>query len=137
MKDEAYYLGKLKKMAEEFNKFYLTKEWGRANWIYIKAHVVATFLELPQDEMRQLFGQQEDDGIDDPAPSDEDFKWNRVRKVGWHCCVKQHRTYQDIANRRMGRSDDVQWYSDPEYCELKCRKQVTAQDVRYMQQLAE
>lgn len=137
MKNESYYMDKLKAMAEEFNRLYLTKEWGRANWIYIKAHVVAIFLELPQDDLRLLFGQQEDDGTDDPAPSDELFNWDKVRKVGWHCCIKQHKTYQDVSNRRLGIPDDVQWYSDPEYCELKCRKQVTAQDVQYMQTLLE
>ena len=114
-----YHMGRLARMAEDFEKLYNKKEYGRAHWILLKAEVIASYLELPTKMMSLLFGQWEDDGKEDVEHPQELFNQRHAEKVDWHCCVKAHQTYQDIANRRNG--VPLQYYSDPEYCSLKCR----------------
>lgn len=115
-----YYMDKLRGMAEQFNEMYGRKEWGRANWILLQAEVIARFLELPQEIRSELFGQWPDDGDPDTVPPKGLFCRDKAREVGWHCCVRQHKTYQDIDCRSKG-IPLPEYYSDDDYCALQCQ----------------
>lgn len=112
------HMSRLSGMAEEFERAYKSGEYGMAHWILLKAEVIADYLKLPGQQMSQLFGQWEEDDEKTDHPK-ELFSIERARKVDWHCCVKAHQTYQDIACRRNG--TPVSFYSEPEYCSIKCR----------------
>lgn len=114
----SYHMEQLTQMAGEFEALYRAGEYGRAHWILIKAEVIANYLRLPARLMSELFGQwaDEEDVAEHP---DELFNIEKAAKVNWHCCVKAHQTYQDIACRIHG--VPVQYYSEPEYCAIKCR----------------
>lgn len=118
MKDTHYFVDKLMRMAAQFDVLYENKEYTRAAYVYRKASIIAVFLELPERQMSELFGYYPDDGNPESVPPEGLFKIERVRRVNWECCVRQHKTYQDEACRRTG--EPQRFYSDAEYCSLKC-----------------
>ena len=113
-----HHVDELMKMANEFNRLFDRKEYGRAHWVLLKAQVIAGYLKLPPQTMSELFGYWPDDGNDETVPPPGLFDREKAKKVDWHCCVRAHKTYQDIANRKNG--VPLQYYSDAEYCSLKC-----------------
>lgn len=114
------HMDELTKMANEFNKLFDRKEFERARWILLKAQIVAEYLKLPKQALSELFGYWPDDGDNKTVPPPGLFDREMARKVDWYCCVKQHKSYQDIANRKNG--VPPQYYSDTEYCSIKCHQ---------------
>lgn len=114
------HMDQLGKMANEFNRLFDRKEFYRAHWVYLKAQIVAEYLQLPQQKLSELFGYWPDDGDDETVPPPGLFNRELAAKADWYCCVRQHKSYQDIANRKNG--VPPQYYSDAEYCSLKCHQ---------------
>lgn len=85
---------KLHEYAEQFKSCYLRKEWARAKFLYFRAQTVATFLELPEVELAELFGNR---------PYKEDweelqpglFPEDEVERVSWEC-VRINETYDEL-----------------------------------------
>lgn len=119
-KELSHHVDELTKMADEFNELFDQKEYGRAHWILLKARVIADYLKLPVEIMSELFGYWPDDGNKETVPPQGLFNREKAMKVDWNCCVQQHKTYQDIANRKNG--VPLQYYSDAEYCSIKCHQ---------------
>lgn len=116
------HVDELTKMAAEFDRLFDRKEYGRAHWVLLKARVIADYLKLPQQTMSELFGYWPDDDNDETEAPPGIFDREKAGKVDWHCCVRQHKSYQDIANRKNG--VPVQYYSDSEYCSIKCHQAI-------------
>lgn len=91
--------------AEQFNLSYLNKEWARAKMIYFRAQTVATFLELPEKDLAELFGNR---------PYKEDweplepglFQEDRVERASWEC-VRIHKTYDELHLRPKDKYGDT------------------------------
>lgn len=85
---------KLNEYAEQFKSCYLRKEWTRAKLLYFRAQTVATFLELPEAELAELFGNR---------PYKEDweelqpglFPEDEVERASWEC-VRINKTYDEL-----------------------------------------
>lgn len=96
---------KLYEYAEQFNLSYLSKEWARAKMIYFRAQTVATFLELPEKDLAELFGNR---------PYKEDweplepglFQEDRVERASWEC-VRIHKTYDELHLRPKDKYGDT------------------------------
>lgn len=92
---------KLHEYAEQFNLSYLNKEWARAKLLYFRAQTVATFLELSEKDLAELFGNR---------PYKEDweplepglFQEDRVERASWEC-VRINETYDDLHLRPKNR----------------------------------
>ncbi len=126
-----YYLDKLYQLPELFNELYRQGEYSRAAYVYRRAHIIAFFLELPQEQISELFGQWPDDGDDETVPPPGLFDVDKVREVDWKCCIKQHKTYQDEACRRA--KEPQRFYSDDDYCALHCHESREAERLWQME----
>ena len=58
IRDKIYALG------EHFDRCYAEKKWSQARYAYESASMMAVFMELPTEDMQELFGNHADD--DDP-----------------------------------------------------------------------
>lgn len=92
---------KLYEYAEQFRLSYQNKEWSRAKMLYFRAQTVATFLELPEEELAQLFGNRAYKEDWEPLESGL-FPEDEVEKVSWEC-VRIHKTYDELHLRPKGR----------------------------------
>lgn len=85
---------KLNVYAQQFRTAYLMKEWAKAKFLYFKAQLVATFLEFPESELAELFGNR-------PYKEDwEDLKTglfpeDEVERASWEC-IRIHETYDEM-----------------------------------------
>ena len=85
---------KLHEYAQQFGISYLNKEWARAKLLYFQAQLVATFLELPEAELAELFGNR---------PYKEDweelrpglFPEDEVERASWEC-IRNNHTYDEL-----------------------------------------
>ncbi len=118
LKDMDYYMDKLMALPAQFNRLCREKKYAQAKYIYDRAVTLAVFLEVPADVRERLFGQTDNQDEDYTVKEDALFRWDMVEKCNLHCCIKQHRTYQDTASRRLG--EPVRFYSDEDFCAL-CR----------------
>ena len=85
---------KLYEYADQFRGAYLRKEWARAKSLYVTAQRIAVFLELPEQDLSELFGNRaykddREDLVDGLFPERE------VERASWEC-VRIHRTYDDL-----------------------------------------
>lgn len=85
---------KLYEYADQFHGAYLRKEWARAKSIYVTAQRIAVFLELPEQDLAELFGNRayKDDSED---LVDGLFPEREVERASWEC-VRIHKTYDDL-----------------------------------------
>lgn len=85
---------KLYEYAEMFSGAYMRKEWARAKLLYFRAQTVATFLEMPEQDLAELFGNR-------PYKDDREdfvdglFQEERVERASWEC-VRIHETYDEL-----------------------------------------
>lgn len=94
MLTERKIMDKLHEYAEQFELAYCNKEWGRAKLLYFRAQTVATFLEFPEKDLAELFGNR---------PYKEDweelkqglFPEDEVERASWEC-VRIHETYDEL-----------------------------------------
>ena len=118
LKDSAYYLDKLMDLPEQFNRLYSAGKYAQAKYIYDKAVQIAVFLEVPAPIREKLFGQTDNQDEEYSAKEEALFNWDMLDVCDKYCCIKQHRTYQDIACRKMG--EPIRFYSDEDFCAM-CR----------------
>lgn len=85
---------KLYEYAEMFSGACMRKEWARAKLLYFRAQTVATFLEMPEQDLAELFGNRpyKDDNEDFV---DGLFPEERVERASWEC-VRIHETYDEL-----------------------------------------
>lgn len=85
---------KLHEYADQFRGACLRKEWARAKSLYVTAQRIAVFLELPEQDLSELFGNRayKDDRED---PVDGLFPEHEVERASWEC-VRIHMTYDDL-----------------------------------------
>lgn len=94
MLTEREVINKLQEYAEQFKLCYRRKEWARAKLLYFRAQAVATFLELPEKSLIELFGNR---------PYKEDweelksglFPENMVERASLEC-IRINKTYDDL-----------------------------------------
>ena len=88
---------KLYEYAEMFSGAYMRKEWARAKLLYFTAQRVATFLEMSEQELAELFGNR-------PYKDDREdfvdglFQEERVERASWEC-VRINETYDELHMR--------------------------------------
>lgn len=108
---------KLMDYAELFNQYMAAKKYGHAHNVYNTAHNVAVFMDLGEDVRKLLFGDWDSDDGTGRAEDTGLFKSWKVDKVNEMCCKRQHKAYEDVECRRLGKP--VRYYSDEDYC-AKC-----------------
>lgn len=87
-------MDKLYEYAEQFNLSYQNKEWARAKMLYFRAQTAATFLDLPEDRLAELFGNRP--YKEDWEPLEQGlFQEEKVERVSWEC-VRIHETYDEL-----------------------------------------
>lgn len=85
---------KLYEYADQFRGAYLRKEWARAKSLYFTAQRIAVFLELPEQDLAELFGNR-------PYKDDREelvdglFPEYEVERASWEC-IRIHKTYDDL-----------------------------------------
>lgn len=102
---------KLYEYAEQFRGAYMRKEWFRAKSIYVTAQRIAVFLELPEQDLAELFGNRAyKEDMEDLA--DGLFPEREVERASWEC-IRIHKTYDDLHLRpRDGREMFVSGWRD-------------------------
>lgn len=85
---------KLYEYAAQFDLSYLNKEWSRAKLLYFRAQTVATFLELPEDDLAKLFGNRAYKEDWEPLVPGL-FQEDKVERVSWEC-VRINETYDEL-----------------------------------------
>lgn len=85
---------KLHEYADQFRGAYMRREWARAKLLYDAAREVAVFMELPEQDLSELFGNRpyKDDRED---LMDGLFPEHEVERASWEC-IRIHRTYDDL-----------------------------------------
>lgn len=85
---------KLYEYADQFRGAYMRKEWARAKSLYVTAQRIAVFLELPEQDLSELFGNRayKDDREE---LTDGLFPEREVERASWEC-VRIHKTYDDL-----------------------------------------
>lgn len=85
---------KLYEYADQFRGAYLRKEWARAKSLYFTAQRIAVFLELPEQDLAELFGNR-------PYKDDREelvdglFPEHEVERASWEC-IRIHETYDEL-----------------------------------------
>lgn len=98
-------MDKLYEYAEQFDLSCQNKKWARAKMLYFRAQTVATFLELSEDRLAELFGNR---------PYKEDweplepglFTEEKVERASWEC-VRIHKTYDELHLRPKDKHGDT------------------------------
>ena len=85
---------KLYEYAEMFSGAYMRKEWARAKLLYFRAQTVATFMEMSEQDLAELFGNRaykddREEFVDGLFPEE------RVERASWEC-VRIHETYDEL-----------------------------------------
>lgn len=85
---------KLYEYAAQFRLSCLNKEWARAKLLYFRAQTVATFLEMPEADLAELFGNRSykedwEDTVDGLFPEAE------VERASWEC-IRIGCTYDEL-----------------------------------------
>lgn len=108
---------KLRDYGQKFDSCVKKKEWGKAHNLYNIALSVATFVELPDQIMKELFGYGEDATEDGGL-----FRIGSVRLVDRECCIRRNMAYEDMACRKKGLPLELfRCYSEEDFC-ARCEK---------------
>lgn len=94
MLTEREIMDRLHEYAEQFNLSYQNKEWARAKFLYFRAQTVATFLELSEKDLTELFGNRAYKEDWEPIKQGL-FQEDKVERASWEC-VKVHETYDEL-----------------------------------------
>lgn len=107
---------KLMDQAALFNHYVAQKKYGHAHNIYNSAHEVAVYMDMGEAVLKQLFGDWDsDDGTGRAEDTGLFARW-KVDIVNERCCIRQHKAYEDVECRRLGKP--VRYYSDEDYCAM-------------------
>lgn len=94
MLTEREIMDKLHAYAEQFNQSYRNKEWARAKRLYSSAQTVATFLQLSEKALAELFGNRPYKEEWEPLEQGL-FPEEEVERASWEC-VRIHKTYDEL-----------------------------------------
>ena len=94
MLNERQIKNKLYECAERFTLHYRNKNWAAAKFAYFRARTIAAFLELPEADMIELFGNRTYKG-DREELKDGLFPEAMVEKASWEC-IRQNTTYDEL-----------------------------------------
>lgn len=107
---------KIRKRANDFNKYYWEHKYITAKGVYNQIYEVCHYLELDQEFIEEIFGGYDEETDDyKPGIMDKKMFWEIDRK----CCEARNKEYEDRAMRRIGQP--VRYYSDITYCSI-CEK---------------
>ena len=94
MLNEKQAKNKLQEYAERFVQHCHNKNWAAAKFIYFRALLAATFLELPEEDMAELFGNRAYKA-DHEELKDGIFPEAMVERASWEC-IRQNTTYDEL-----------------------------------------
>lgn len=94
MLSERQVRNKLHEYAERFMLLCRNKEWAAAKFTYFRAQAVAVFMELPEADMIELFGNRAYKD-DHEELKDGLFPEAMVEKASWEC-IRQNMTYDEL-----------------------------------------
>lgn len=94
MLNERQVKNKLYEFAERFTQLCRNKEWAAAKFTYFRAQTVAVFLELPEEDMIELFGNRAYKN-DREELKDGLFPEAMVEKASWEC-IRANTTYDEL-----------------------------------------
>lgn len=94
MLNERQVRNKLYDNAERFMQHCHNKDWAAAKFAYFRARTVAAFLELPEKDMIELFGNRAYKN-DREELKDGLFPEAMVEKASWEC-IRQNTTYDEL-----------------------------------------
>lgn len=85
---------KLYEQAELFRLYCRNKDWPKAKLCYLRARTVAVFMELPEPDMIELFGNR---AYKDDREELQDglFPESMVEKASWEC-IRRNMTYDEL-----------------------------------------
>lgn len=89
---------KLEALANNFSEAVRRKDWYRAKYIYNKALIVSTFLELSDEDKDWLWGHGEEDKEGNVYFTDSLFKRYQVQQMETQC-VKHHIETRDMIGK--------------------------------------
>lgn len=70
-------------LADWFEECYANKKWSQARYAYESASMMAVFMELPPEDMYELFGNHAAD------PDNEPPEWGRFNRDKAHECFER------------------------------------------------
>lgn len=73
---------KIYALADLFDRYYAEKNWAQARYAYESASMMAVFMELPQEDMYELFMNHATDDDDPP-------EWGRFDRDKAHECFER------------------------------------------------
>ena len=94
MLDEREVKNKLLEYAERFTQYCRNKNWPAAKYTYFRARTAAVFMELPAEDMVELFGNRAYKA-DHEELKDGLFPEKMVEKASWEC-IRQNMTYDEL-----------------------------------------
>jgi len=85
---------KLMDYSSLFKSACYNNQWARAKYLYLAAHYTALMVEMDEDQIAALFG---NDAFipDDEEPKSGLFPQDLVKKASWHC-VMHHLTTDEL-----------------------------------------
>lgn len=83
---------KLYASAQQFDEAYMRKQYAKAKNIYDTAERVALFVDLPQEDRKKLFMNQNDSDERDAQPVWGAFNQDWVRRA-YIECIKRNQTF--------------------------------------------
>lgn len=92
--NERQIMNKLYESAERFTQQCRNRNWAAAKYTYFRARTVAVFLELPEENMIELFGNR---AYKDDREELKDglFPEAMVEKASWEC-IRMNTTYDEL-----------------------------------------
>lgn len=94
MLNERQVKNKLYEYAERFIQLCRNRDWPQAKFTYFRARTVAVFMELPETDMIELFGNRAYKA-DREELKDGLFPEAMVEKASWEC-IRQNMTYDEL-----------------------------------------
>lgn len=94
MLNERQVRNKLYESAERFIQLCRNKNWAAAKFTYLRAQAVAVFMELPEADMIELFGNRAYKE-DREELKDGLFPESMVEKASWEC-IRRNTTYDEL-----------------------------------------
>lgn len=84
---------KIFRRAEDFRKYAREKKWSRAKYAYDSASRMAVFMELPESDLAELFGNRAYREDDQEPVLDGLFDEATVQKA-YDECIRENRTFE-------------------------------------------
>lgn len=110
MLNERQAKNKLYECAERFTQLCRNKDWPAAKFTYFRAQTVAAFMELPKEDMAELFGNR-------PYKADHEelkdglFPEAMVERASWEC-IRRNTTWDELHLKPMETGANIDEFID-------------------------